>query len=210
MPQTPDIPTPAISRRRVLGGLGICGALLSAPAVTLPLLPTPAQAAPVPYALDRARSVVAFDIGDSSQPIKGRMPIQSADIRLDLDRLDRSTASVTMNAAAATCSFAFATQTMRGPTVLDTDRFPTIAFTSTGFQGDILGGVVSGRLTIRGITQAQTLRAEIFRQRGTEGRDALTVRMRGALDRHAFGASGMAALVGPSLAVDIIARISRT
>ena len=42
------------------------------------------------FDLDKARSTVAFTFTLAGQPTKGQMPIQSADIAIDLNRLSRS------------------------------------------------------------------------------------------------------------------------
>lgn len=178
---------------------------------TLIAVAAPALADPVPYALDRARSAVAFTFEMVGQDTQGTMPVTSADIALDLDDLAQSTARVMLDASGATTSIGFATEAMLGPQVLATDRFPTIQFEATRLSGSLAGGTIEGRVTIRGITRPITLDAQVFRQRDTIAgdRSRLSVLMTGTVDRRDFGADGFAQFVGPKITLEILTRLDR-
>ncbi|MFK7938828.1 MAG: YceI family protein [Roseovarius sp.] len=164
-----------------------------------------------PYKLDTARSEVGFSYEFEGQPKSGTMPVQAAQMRLDLDNIANSTVDVTLNAAAAKAGFIFATQTMKGPQVLDTDNHPTIRFRSTALSGDMNGAAIKGKLTVRGVTKPVTLQAKLYRQSGTElgDRSKLSVLLTGQIDRNAFGAGGFPGYVGPTIGLRILARINR-
>ena len=106
-----------------------------------------------------------------------------------------------------------ATQAAAAPEAyrLDTARHPLITFRSTRITGTLQTATVEGHLTLRGVTRPVTLTAGLYRQRGTEPRDLdhLTVLLTGQIDRHTFGASGFADLVGPLIDLRIVARIER-
>ena len=182
-------------------------------ALFLALVLAPALAAqPVPYTLDRDRSLVGFSFDIGNDEVKGNMPVAAATIALDLDRLSRSTAQVTLNTRDAVTELGFATEAMLGASVLDADAFPTISFQATSVSGTLAGGKIEGQVTIRGVTRPVTLDAQVFRQRDTEegDRSRLSVLMTGTVDRRDFGADGFAQFVGPEIRLEILTRLTRS
>ena len=177
--------------------------------VVLAALTAPAAARPIDYRLDQGRSEVGFAADAGAQVIRGTMPVETADLTLDFDRVAGSSVRVTLDAAAARASLPFATEAMKSEGVLNTARFPKIRFESTAFVATKTGARVSGRITIRGVTQMATLDATIYRPPGSapDARDRLTVHLTGAISRAAFGATGFAGLVGDEVRLRIVARI---
>jgi polyisoprenoid-binding protein YceI len=173
------------------------------------LVPQPAPAAPTHYVLQAESSTVGFETGFGEQKITGTIPIQSADLTIDFDRLENCLVAVTLDASRASASFPFAADAMKGATVLDTRRHPTIAFTTTSVAPAGGGASVTGLMTIRGITRPATLNARIYRQKGTvEGdRSRLTVILTGKVHRSDFGAIGWADMVEDTVTLTITARI---
>lgn len=173
-------------------------------------LSPPAFADAVPYLLDRDRSAVAFSYLFSGNPTEGQMPVAAAELFLDLDDIPNSNIAVTLNADAARAGFIFATEAMKGASVLNTRDFPTISFRTTQIIGDLSGATVTGDLTIRGITRQVTLDAKLFRQRGTVAgdRSRLSVLLTGQVNRNDFGASGWSGYVGPDIDLKILARMN--
>lgn len=173
----------------------------------------PAVAEPVPYTLQPDLSSVGYEVDFGPDLITGTMPVATADLRIDFTAPPRSTVNVTIDARGARASFPFAAQALRGPRVLDARRFPEIRFVSTAVRV-IADGVaeVEGDLTIRDTTRPVTLRAELYRQRGTEAGDLdrLSLLLTGTVSRAAFGATGWAEDVGDAVRLRILARIVRT
>ncbi|MEJ6399463.1 YceI family protein [Yoonia sp. 208BN28-4] len=180
-------------------------ALIAAPKISL--------AAPVAYRLDAARSQVGFSVTAAGEAYAGTMPITSADLALDFGQVSNSRVSVTLRPAAAQMGIIFATQALKSAEVLDTARFPLIQFESTSIRTGATSAeaVVNGRVTVRGVTQPISLAARLSQQAETVGQTdpELTLVLTGGLDRHAFGASGYASLVAPTVALRIVARIRR-
>ena len=172
---------------------------------------TTAQAAPATYALEPENSTVGFETDFGIDKISGRMPVTRADLTLDFDKVAASKIAVTLNVAGADASFPFAAQALKGPKVLDAGQFPTMTFASTSVRAKGAGAVVQGMLTIRGIAKPVTMQAEIFRQKGYQEGDLshLTIRLRGAVNRSDFGATGWSDMVGDQVRLDILARIAR-
>lgn len=175
------------------------------------LLAAAARAEPVSYRLDLARSDVRFTYVFEGAPRTGTMPVTSADIRLDFDALANSRVDVSLSAAQARAGFVFATETMKGPEVLDTASHPEIRFRSSAITGDVNGALVRGNLTVRGVTRPITLEAKLYRQQGSDLGDLnnLTVLLTGQIDRSDFGADGFPGYVGPEIGLRILARITR-
>ncbi len=193
-----------LSRRRALAILA-----------SLPLA-RPAHAELTPYRLDPGNTSVRFTFDLSGVAQSGTMPIASADIRIDMARLQNSRVNVTLDVSKARTRLPFARIAMLGPEVLDAARFPTIHFRSTrirlGAGGRLSdGAMVSGDLTIRDVTRPLTLQASLYRKRGSapDDLDNLSIRLTGALNRNAFGASGYSDLVGETVGLDIHAEIDR-
>ncbi|NJM81203.1 MAG: polyisoprenoid-binding protein [Tabrizicola sp.] len=174
------------------------------------LLALPASAAPVAYDLERDRSSVTFETDFGPDTITGSIPLDSADLTLDFDRVANSRVSVALDVSGATASFPFAAQALKGPKVLDARAHPQMTFQSTSVQAAGDGAAVDGNLTIRGVTQPVTLRAEIYRQKGTAvgDRSHLTVRLTGKVKRSAFGATGWSDMVSDEVRIIITARIA--
>jgi polyisoprenoid-binding protein YceI len=175
------------------------------------LMATPALAAPANYVLEPAASTVGFSTDFGEGQITGRMPVAQADLTLDFDSVAASKVMVVLDVANARASFPFAADAMKGATVLDAKAYPTIRFESTSVKAAGDGARVKGNLTIRGVTQAVTLTARIYRQEGFAKGDFshLTIQLQGAVNRSAFGAVGWADMVGDEVRLDIIAQIAR-
>ncbi|WP_170421483.1 YceI family protein [Ruegeria arenilitoris] len=175
-----------------------------------------ARAALVPYTLSRSGTSVGFSFVLSGIAQSGTMPIQSANIQIDTEQLQNSKVTVVMNVAAARTRLPFARGPMLSESVLNAQQFPAITFQSTRIQlgptGRISeGATITGDLTLRGVTRPVTLQANLYRKPGTEADDlsTLSILLSGALDRHAFGASGYPDLVADTVSLNIRAELMR-
>ncbi|WP_261398684.1 YceI family protein [Leisingera daeponensis] len=190
-------------RRRLLAGLG---AALLAPQALL--------AALLPYRLIHEATDVRFTFLLSGQPQHGRIPVSAARILIDPQNLSRSQAGISLDARRARTGLIFATEALKGPGILHTERFPQIHFRSTrirlGPDGRLSGGAaVEGDLTLRGTTRPITLQAALYRRPGSAPDDLgeLDVHLGGQLSRAAFGATGYSDLVADRISLAIRARI---
>lgn len=193
-----------LSRRSIVAGLAalpLCG---------------PVNAALRPYILSQSGTKVRFTFELSGVQQSGSMPIRSADVQVDTNRLQNSRVSVVLDVAEARTRLPFARMPMLGQSVLDAKTYPTIQFVSTSIQlgpdGRISDGArVTGDLTVRGVTRPITLQANLYRQAGTavDDLDRLSIGLTGGLNRHDFGASGYPDLVQDTVGLDIHAEIMR-
>ncbi len=179
------------------------------------MVPISAIAAPVAYALEAAKSQVGFVFMLNNTATKGSMPIKASNIVIDLQALQRSSVDVTVDVRRARTGLFFATEALKGASVLNAKEFGTIRFVSTGIRlsqsGQLSGGAkINGNLTMRGVTRPVTLDANLFRQRGTDASDLsrLSFRITGTVSRSAFGATGYSNLVSDAIRLDIVARVS--
>lgn len=181
-------------------------------ALLLLLTALPAQAAPVPYALQVDQSTVGFETDFGPDRITGAMPVKSAHLVLDFDQVRNCVIDVALDVSQADASFPFAAQAMKGPKVLDAAAFPEMTFRSTAIRRDGDGASVDGNLTIRGVTRPVTLAAAIYRQQGSDAGDLshLTVKLTGKVNRSDYGATGWNDMVGDEVRLVITARIARS
>ncbi len=176
------------------------------------LLPQAAFAQLTPYRLDAAESSVGFTFTLNGIAQSGTMPVTRADIQVDPARLDASTVDV--NASKARTGLIFATDALKGASVLDTATYPEVRFVSRRVtlaeDGRLSGGAtILGDVTLRGITKPLTLKADLYRERGTDAGDlsTLNIQLTGNVNRSAFGANGFAGLVGDTVTLKIRALI---
>lgn len=175
-------------------------------------LAAPAGAAPVPYAYDPEGSAVGFEADFGQTVLRGRMPVDGITVAIDFDRVSASHVTVTLDAGAAAMNNPFATQAIKGDSVLAAKAHPQIRFASTRVAGRSDGHVaVTGTLTIRGVTREVTLDAVLYRPPGSDptARDDLKILITGAVSRAAFGATGFADMVGDTVRLKILAHIRR-
>ena len=177
--------------------LALCAALFA----------TALLARPTDYMLNASTSDSAFIYIFDGKPVRGNVPVQTADVTIDFENLANSKVSTTLSARKASAGFVFATQTMRGPKMLDAVSHPTIRFVSTSVRGRSPNATIKGNLTLRGVTRPVTLKATLFRT--SQSRDNLIIQMQGTLNRNDFGMTGFPGFVAPTIKLDIKANISR-
>lgn len=170
-----------------------------------------ALADPVRYRLDGTASRIEFTFDLEGIPLTGQVPITTAEVLVDFENLAQSSVSVTMHVARATTNIGFATEAMRLPSMLNTGLYPQAMFRSTRITrlGD--GARLAGNLMLRGVTRPVVLEGAIFRRRGSDPGDLsdLVLIFEGAVDRHAFGASGYRHLVTETVGLRVLVAIVR-
>ena len=189
-------------------------AITGATALLLAHLAAPTRAAPIPYQLDAANSSVGFTFYLNGIAQNGTMPVSAAKISVDPKNLKRSTVDVSVSVSKARTGLLFATQALKGQSVLDASTYPDIRFVSRRIllaeDGRLSNGArIAGDVTLRGVTRPLTLRADLFRAYGSETNDLsrLNVHLRGGVNRSVFGATGYPDIVGDRVDLDITAAI---
>lgn len=182
---------------------------LAALVLAVLLSPHGVGAATTAYHLDPAASTVAFETDFGPDLITGSIPLERADLKLDFDNVANCTVDVALDVTGAKASFPFAAQALKGPKVLAAKDHPRMTFESTSVKRAGEAADVTGNLTIRGVTKAVTLHAQIFRPKGSSADDLdhLTVKLTGKVNRSDFGATGWSDMVGDQVRIIITARI---
>ncbi len=178
--------------------------------LALAMCAMPAQTAPRTYSIDTKGSLVQFSWDFGTTESWGRMPLVKADVSIDFEVPGRSQIAVAVDARNAQAGFLPATQAMRGPSVLDAKAFPLITFVSERItRTSSSTAEIDGNITIRDVTRPIHLRAQIYRQSGSDPTDLsnLTILLTGAVERSNFGASGWSDMVGNKVRLRILARI---
>jgi len=166
-------------------------------------------AEPVRYVLEIGKSTVGFTYQFNGNPTKGTIPVASADMTIDFAKLANSTVQVALNVKKARGGFIFASEALRGKSVLDAASHPQIRFISTQVSRSGNGAKIDGMVTIRGVTKPLTLMAGFYRLKGSDPADLsrLSILLSGTISRSDFGATGYPDLVGERIDLRILARI---
>lgn len=194
---------PSLTRRRSL-----IGALAAA------ALPRTAWSAPRRYRIAPEEAEIRFIFTAGGNPQTGTAPLSRADLRIDPQNLQASTAEVTADVSRAKAGIFLVTQAMKAPEMLDAAHHPTARFRSTGVTlgaaGRISdGAVIEGDLTLRGVTRPVRLDAAIYRPPGSapDDLDRLEAHLTGRISRSSFGVSGFPEMVADTVGLDIRVRI---
>jgi polyisoprenoid-binding protein YceI len=187
----------------------LCVALLAI--VWLSLISGAAQSAPFTYAFDHTDSDIGFVYEFDGQDIRGSFPDFTGELVLDFQRVANSKVDVTIDTTTALGGFVFATQSLKGPKVLHSQKFPQMRFVSQSARAEGNGAIVSGDLTIRDVTRPVDLIVTVLRDEGTlaSERDNLILRVKTRINRSDFNAGGYQEYVSDILDIDIRARIKR-
>jgi polyisoprenoid-binding protein YceI len=175
------------------------------------LFATAATAAPIKYNVVSENTDVNFIYTFGGKDVTGAFNDYTIDVAIDFKALQNSSVSVTLKTQTATGGFIFGTQAMRSKKILNAKAFPEIIYRSNSVTGGGDTAVISGDITVRGITKPLILTAQLFRPKGSDmnERDNLIMKITGTLDRFAFGADGYVKEVGSDLKISIMAAIQK-
>lgn len=141
------------------------------------------------YQIDTSHSTIDFSIRHLMlAKVRGRFTEFSGTLELDEADLTRSTVKAEIKAASITTANDQRDTHLRSPDFFDVEQYPLITFESQQIEqrGDDL--VMTGMLSIRGVTNAITLEVENL---GTAvdpwGNQRVAFSARGSLDRKQFG-----------------------
>ena len=111
--------------------------------------------------IDPSHSLVEFSAKHMMiTTVKGRIAELNGTITIDENDLDRSSAEVEFVAASLDTRAEQRDAHLRSADFLDVEQFPTLSFTSTGVRQEGEDWVVTGDLTIHGVTRSVELETE--------------------------------------------------
>ncbi|MFL9965710.1 YceI family protein [Paraburkholderia sediminicola] len=166
------------------------------------------------YVIDPDHCSITFDI-DHFKYSRFTIRFDRKQGQLDWNEggLDRSTASVTIDAASIDTNVPLLDKMVKGASMLDVSRYPEIRFVSTRFErtGEARG-TLTGDLTIRGVTQPVTLDVTFngFAPDPLTKKDTLGFSADGRFSRAKFGLSTWYPAVGDEIHVRIQAEFVKT
>lgn len=166
------------------------------------------------YEIDPDHTSITFDI-DHFKYSRFTIRFDRKKGQLDWNEggLDRSTASVTIDAASIDTNVPLLDKMVKGADMLDVARNPEIRFVSTRFErtGESRG-TLTGDLTIRGVTQPVTLDVTFngFAPDPLTKKDTLGLSAEGRFSRAKFGLSTWYPAVGDDIHVRIQAEFVKT
>lgn len=111
---------------------------------------------------DKAHSEVNFSILHMSLAnVRGRFGDIGGTVALDQSDITKSTANITIDVTTVDTGVAARDADLKSPHFFDVAKYPTATFVSTSFKKNGSGGlIVSGNLTLHGVTRPVTLQAD--------------------------------------------------
>jgi polyisoprenoid-binding protein YceI len=192
-----------ITRRDVLAGV-----------LATTTLPRIVSAAPRNYRIAPEEAEIRFIFTANGTEQSGTAPLSRADLRIDPDNLQASTAEVTADLSRVRAGIILVTQALKSPSMLDTAHYPVARFFSTGVtlgsSGRLSdGATIRGDLTLKGLTRPVRLNAAVHRPPGTapDELDQLQARLTGQISRKSYGISDFPAFVDDTVGLDIRVKI---
>lgn len=166
------------------------------------------------YELDRDHTSISFDI-DHFKYSRFTMRFDRKQGQLDWNEggLDRSSATITIDAASIDTNVPLLDKMVKSASMLDVSRYPEVRFISTRFErtGESRG-TLSGDLTIHGVTQPVTLEVTFngFAPDPLTKKDTLGFSAEGNFSRAKFGLATWYPAVGDDIHVRVQAEFVKT
>lgn len=114
------------------------------------------------HVVDPARSHIGFTASSRLLDARGVFERWTADVRLDPGAFERSTVRITIDAASINTRNGRRDRHLRGADFLDVANYPTITFVSRSVaRTSPTAGVITGDLTLRGVTKAVQVPVEM-------------------------------------------------
>jgi polyisoprenoid-binding protein YceI len=160
---------------------------LCATAFPLAFHSLPALAAPVTYEIDAVHSEVSFKIRHLVSNVRGRFNDFEGTIIYDAENPAASSVQVTIDAASIDTANEKRDDHLRSPDFFDVEKFPTLTFSSKEVKVDGDRLLVSGELTMHGVTKPLTLSVEKLGMGGMGEKKIVGFSAASELDRKEYG-----------------------
>lgn len=159
---------------------------------------------PATWQIDPAHSEISFAVRHLGLArVRGRFDKFSGEIVTAENILD-SGVSVTIDATSVNTNDGGRDAHIRGEDFLDVDNHPQWTFTSKGIRAGGDGYVITGALTVHGITKDVDLDAELGGfATGPSGAPTIGVSATTKLDRRDFGITGAQGMLGNDIKIEL-------
>jgi polyisoprenoid-binding protein YceI len=108
--------------------------------------------------IDTAHSELTFRVRHLAGRVRGSFKVWNGTIEADPGNLAAGTARITVDATSINTENADRDAHLRSPDFFDTDKYPTIEFTSTKLELDGEDATLTGHLTLHGVTKPVVLK----------------------------------------------------
>ena len=147
------------------------------------------------------------DVDWEGKTVQVRFPTLTGDVDFDEKHPERTRATISVAAAAATTGVGVVDALVRSRDYLGADQYPTITFQLDKLtQTSKSTADVAGRMTLRGVTRPVSFKATVLRYgpaTDDPGRFEAGFDLTGSIDRTAFGSTGGLPEVAAVLPVQI-------
>lgn len=159
------------------------------------------------YRIEPGESTISFDTRHifGLAAVRGTFALREGLVRVG-DPVAGSTVRATIDAASIDTGLSMRDNTVRSKQYLETDRFPDIAFVSTGLSREDGGWVLRGELTVKDETHPLDVRVDEVRVVGAR----LQLRATSVVDRYAWGVTAMKGMTGRRLTFGLALVASQT
>ena len=146
----------------------------------------------------RSSEKLNFKYFVSGVPISGEFYIEDTSFTLDFNKEEQSRFYIKVDIKKSTAGFPLATKAMLGSSVLNSQKYPFMEFTSTDISREGMRYEINGLLSLRGLKRKVTILA--LSEKGNKKKSkTLNFKIKSSINRFEFGANGYSLLVGKEI-----------
>jgi polyisoprenoid-binding protein YceI len=156
------------------------------------------------YRIDPSTSEVGFCVDSKFKQVKGSFKEIKGGIALEPDAVNNGQALLAIDAESVSASSAMVENVIKSEAFFDVHNHPEILFVSTGFEWlSDTEGVLSGKLTLRGVTRAVKFKVTLSDIKGNKvgDSDAIQIKITTAIKRSDFGMASMTSVVSDKVSL---------
>ena len=134
----------------------------------------------------------------SGVPLSGQFYIDKTSFTINFNKEEQSNFYIKIDLKKSTAGFPLATKAMLGSSVLNSEKYPFMEFTSTNISKKGMRYEINGLLNLRGVKKNVTIWV-IGEQGNKKNSKTLNFGIKSSIDRYDFGANGYSLLVGKEI-----------
>jgi len=134
-------------------------------------------------------------------PVSGQFYIDKTSFTIDFNEEEQSRLYIKIDIKKSTAGFPLATKAMLGSSVLNSQKYPFMEFTSTNISREGMRYEINGLLSLRGLKKNVTIL--VLSEKGNKKNSkTLNFKIKSSINRFEFGANGYSILVGNEIKLD--------
>ncbi|MFL2793167.1 MAG: YceI family protein [Paracoccaceae bacterium] len=146
----------------------------------------------------RSSEKLNFNYFISGVPISGEFYIKNTSFTIDFNKEEQSRFYIKIDIKKSSAGFPLATKAMLGSSVLNSEKFPFMEFSSTNISKNGMRYEIKGLLNLRGLKKNVTILV-IGAKDNKRGAKILKFGIKSSINRYEFGANGYSLLVGKEI-----------